>query len=118
MKNISTKKGFTLLELLVVIAIIGILASVVMVSVGTSRDKAKRSAFKAEISALVKPSVNYCLNNASGTFSYVAGSRIAAGTIACTAAGGITATTINPSPAITGCTSGTVADTGATFTSC
>lgn len=41
-RNISAaKKGFTLIELLVVIAIIGILASVILVSLNASRAKAR-----------------------------------------------------------------------------
>ena len=51
------KKGFTLIELLVVIAIIGILASVILTSVATSREKSRRAAAiqtaRSALSALV-----------------------------------------------------------------
>ncbi|MEO8065919.1 MAG: prepilin-type N-terminal cleavage/methylation domain-containing protein [Candidatus Doudnabacteria bacterium] len=48
------QKGFTLIELLVVISIIGLLASVVLVSLNGSRTKARNVRRSADISQLAK----------------------------------------------------------------
>ncbi len=58
------RRGFTLIELLIVIAIIGILASIVLVSLSSGREKAKIAAFKSTVHSLQTKAVEVCEDGA------------------------------------------------------
>ncbi|KKW29538.1 MAG: hypothetical protein UY74_C0071G0001, partial [Candidatus Kaiserbacteria bacterium GW2011_GWC2_52_8b] len=61
----TQKKGFTLIELLVVIAIIGFLSSVVLVSMGSTREKARDSKRMSDMRQIVSAQALFYANPAN-----------------------------------------------------
>jgi len=72
-------KGFTLIELLIVIAIIGILASIVIVSMSGVRAKGNTAGYKTTLSSLQPALLTCCIASTITAYS-------AKGTDVCTAA--------------------------------
>jgi prepilin-type N-terminal cleavage/methylation domain-containing protein len=69
----SQNRGFTLIELLVVIGIIGVLSSIVMMSVNDSRVSGRDAAKKTQIQEVLKSLELYYTDNQTYPFYGVAG---------------------------------------------
>lgn len=73
-RKLLKQTGFTLIELLVVVAIIGLLASIVMISIAGSRERARVAAalrFESNIAHGLEPVGSWGLNEPTGaTFAY------------------------------------------------
>lgn len=75
-RKYQMRRSFTLIELLVVIAIIGLLSTVVMVSVGSLRADARDAKRKADLNQMIKALDLYHLDNSKYPVGSGAADRI------------------------------------------
>ena len=119
MAKIRKRRGFTLIELLIVIAIIGILASIVLVSLSSARKRARMDEFKSKVKSMQIAMVSGCEASPHVIPTWTDPNGVATITAVptCTATTGEILGGVYTSTAVTGSTTcvGTLSQVGAVF---